>query len=159
MITFQQLFGAGSHTGEGFFTIGSHYKKSVTRLFDIETGIIYGKHSITIVPAFTGIPVDPMHEKVNIVSVPVLVRANFWKYFFINAGALVDIDLTDSQYLDKQNGLGLKLGFGFRYRFEPGFGIFFNPTLVSHSLIPFSGDQYHERLFESGIRLGLSYAL
>lgn len=159
LIMFQQLVGTGSHSGTGYFTLGAHYLRSVNSWLDLETGLIYGYHNITIEPAFTGTPVDPIYENMSIASIPLLARANFWNYFYFNAGALVDLDFSNSQYLDDQTGIGLKMGVGFHYRFKPGLGVYINPILTSHSLIPFSMDQYHERLFESGIRIGISYKL
>jgi hypothetical protein len=72
---------------------------------------------------------------------------------------LIDWDFFSSQYLDNQTGFGATLGIGAAYRFKSGIGLLVTPNLKAHSLIPFSFDNYHERLMESSFQFGISYKL
>jgi len=60
--------------------------------------------------------------------------------------------------LDAQTGFGLTLGAGREFRTR---WITFNisPGLELHSVVPFTEDTYHQRLFVAGLKIGLSYNL
>lgn len=158
MVQFQQLIGAGSHSGKGFYSLEFNYQKPLNRFFDFETGLAFGSYNFLISGA-PGVDFEPVSEKTLLFTVPVIVRVNFLKYFFVNAGALMNMDLSNSSHLDNQSGVGAKFGVGIQYKFNSGIGIFIYPNLRAHSLIPFLSATYQERLFESSIQFGVSYRL
>ncbi len=159
LVMFQLLEGAASHYGRGFYGAGFHYFKSLNSWLDFETSIDFGYHKISIEPAFIGITVEPIRDEIFLTSLPFKLRAIFLKFFFVNAGVLIDWDFFTSQYLDNQTGFGATLGIGAAFRFKSGVGLFVTPNLKAHSLIPFSLDEYHERLLESSFQFGVSYKL
>lgn len=159
MIYFQQLEGAASYKGEKFFTLGLIYLYPLKNKIDIETGIEYSNHEISIMPNVPpGIDNKPNSAFMSLVNIPVTARLNFLKYFFINGGLFLDIDAGTSEQ-NSQTGIGAMMGLGIRY--DPGYriSVFVNPYFKVHSLIPFSTNDYHQRLMESGFRFGLAYCM
>jgi len=152
--------GGPGYSGNQFFTIGINYMYSLKNWLDIESGIEYSDYSITIHP---NLPPDnnntPYTEKFSLINIPVILRVNFLKYFFVNGGLLLDIDAGKSSSINSQNGIGLNFGLGLKYDSKIGLSIFANPYIKTHSIISFSSEQNHDRLIESGIRFGLMYKL
>jgi len=101
----------------------------------------------------------PYSAKFSLINIPVTLRVNFLKYFFINGGILFDIDSSASSPIDSQTGIGSILGLGIKCDFKSGLSVFANPYLKAHSMIPFSSGDNHQRLMESGFRFGLMYQL
>ncbi len=158
MIMFHALDGAATHRGEGFFALNMHYRKPIKEWLDFESGLAFAYHSVVVEP-LSIYDILPIKEEMYLASIPIGVKFNFLRYFFVNAGTLVDIDFTSSNHLDDQSGIGASLGASTIYRFDNGIGIFAMPCIRMHSLIPFTMGNYHERLLESGIQFGISYRL
>jgi len=158
MIMFHALDGAATHRGNGFFSLNMHYRKPINKWLDFESGSAFAHHRVVVEP-LSIYDILPIKDEMYVASIPIGVKINFLRYFFVNAGALVDMDFTLSNHLDNQSGIGASLGAGAIYRFDSGIGIFAMPCIRMHSLIPFTMGNYHERLLESGIQIGISYRL
>ncbi|MEN8119198.1 MAG: hypothetical protein ABFS35_02580 [Bacteroidota bacterium] len=160
VIRFQQLAGAASYPGDNFYTIGLNYIFPINRTFDFETGIEYSKHNISVHP---NLPPDmdnsPYPASLSLINIPVTARLNFLKYLFINGGFLFDIDISNSSPVDSQTGIGAIAGLGINYDFNFGVSLFANPYLKANALLPFSFENYPQRLMESGFRFGVMYKL
>jgi hypothetical protein len=157
---FDELDGAASYNSDYFYTIGITYLHSLNKWMEAETGIEYSKHNIIIEPNLPP-DMDNSSRKANfsLINVPVTLRANFFKYFFINGGMIVDIDASTNSPIDNQTGIGALLGLSAKYDFKSGLSVFVNPYTKIHSLIPFSDTKYHQRVWENGIRVGVTYDL
>ena len=154
------LAGAPGYSGKSFYTIGLNYVQPVCSLIDIESGIEYSNYTITVEPmSMPGMEYIPYDKNISLINIPVTARINFLKYFFINGGFMLDFDMGNSSPIDNQTGLGTLLGIGVKYNLNNGLGAFVNGYYKFHSLIPFStsSDEYRWRLFESGLRIGLTY--
>lgn len=158
MIMFHALDGAATHRGNGFFSLNMHYQKPINEWLDFESGLAFAHHRVVVEP-LSIYDILPIKDEMYVASIPIGVKINFLRYFFVNAGALVDMDFTLSDHLDNQSGIGASLGAGAIYHFNSGIGIFAMPCIRMHSLIPFTMGNYHERLLESGIQIGISYRL
>lgn len=160
VIRFDLLDGDASYDGDYFYTIGINYVYPFTNWLEGETGIEYSRHHIIIRP---NLPPDmdnsPRKENFSLVNVPLTLRVNFLKYFFVNAGLFFDFDGISSTAIDNQTGIGSLLGLALKYDFDSGVSAFVNPYTKLHSLIPFSPAQYHQRIWENGIRIGITYDL
>jgi hypothetical protein len=160
VIRFKQLDGAASYNDDNFYTLGINYLRPINTWLEFETGIEYANHKIIIIPNLPpNMDNSPHSTRLSLINIPVGVRVNFLKYCFINGGLLLDIDADPLSPVDSQTGIGGNLGFGLQYAFSFGLSVFVNPYLKAHSLIPFSSDNYHQRLMESGLRLGIMYKL
>ena len=125
---------------------------------ETETGIEYAKHNI-IIEAHPHPGAESSSEKtsLSLLNIPLTLRANFLKYFFVNGGLIVDIDLSKNSGISDQTGIGSLLGVAAKYAFKNGVSVFVNPYTKVHALIPFKVDHQHQRIRENGIRIGMTY--
>lgn len=157
---FEELTGAAGISGDAFYAIGITFIQPVNSWIEAETGIEYAKHDIFIHP---NVPPDEdssiQEAGFALINIPVTFRLNFLRFFFINAGALIDIDASTTHVIDSQAGIGALLGAAIKYDTPFGLSIFMNPYARYHSLIPFSQGSHHQRVYDSGIRVGMTYTL
>lgn len=157
---FDELDGAASYNSDYFFTIGINYLHSLNNWLEVETGIEYSKHNIIIEPNLPpNVAYATRKADFSLINIPVTLRANFLKYFFVNGGLIIDIDPSTNSPIDKQSGIGSLIGISVKYEFNNGVSLYLNPYTKIHSLIPFSDTEYHQRIWENGIRLGITYKL
>ena len=57
---------------------------------------------------------------------------------------------------EPKEGFGYGIGFGGKYSFDK-FLIYLNPNFKRHSVVPFEKENYHQKLTEFGIQLGIGY--
>ncbi|MFY9154049.1 MAG: outer membrane beta-barrel protein [Prolixibacteraceae bacterium] len=158
LVNFDQLLGAPSYSGEGFFSIGLNYTRELKSWLSLETGLEYSKHEIRITPNLhPDIDLSPRTEKSALITIPVGYRLNFLNYAFINGGLIFDMDTSLSNSIDNQTGIGAMLGAGLKYSFKSGLTLTLNPRARMHSIVPFSSDNYHYHLIDSGIKFGIGY--
>lgn len=155
-VHFTSLEGAASYDSKSFYTFGINYIHPVNRWLDIETGVEYAKHTVTLIP---NLPPNmdrfPYNIDFSLINIPITARANFLNYFFANGGLLLGIDASTSSPIN--SGLGAIVGIGAQYEFSNKLGVFINPYAKAHALIPFSSEKYPLRLLETGIKVGLTY--
>lgn len=157
---FDELDGAGSQDGKGFYTFGASYTYILNSRIELQSGIEFSRHKIKINPAFIAIDIvsPPWNENVKLLTVPLTANINFGKYIFLNGGFLLDFEIAKKSSIDKQSGVGAVLGIGAKYDFDSNISIFANPYYKIHSLIPFSSDNYHQRMQEYGVKIGVAYS-
>jgi len=160
-ILMKNLMGGPSYSGAGFYTFGISSQIPISSLLDIETGIDYSRHTIKISSSdlYPNTTIQSYKSNVKLASIPVTLKLNFLKYFFVNGGFLLDIDASNSSLIDKQTGIGALAGIGIKYDFNFGGTLFINPEFKYHSLLPFSSSQNRQRLIETGIRIGIMFNL
>ena len=151
-----------SSTGAGkSFTYGISYLKPLNKWLDIETGLEYLSCPIetrSIVGTINGVTTLTRSGTLSMFSTPVTVRANFLKYFFVNAGLLLDIDVSSNSIINSQSGLGSLLGLGLKYDFKNGISVFVNPYSKIH-LFPLTFERNQQHFMESAVRFGIAYKL
>ncbi|OQY00764.1 MAG: hypothetical protein B6I20_08290 [Bacteroidetes bacterium 4572_117] len=152
------IVGTGSYDMIGSDMFEISYKREITEKFAIRGGLSYSINKFEITAAPTGIETPSWQEEVQIISVPIYANLNFAKYFFVEGGLITDfeINLIDYRAIDNQTGLGFSLGGGFQYPYK-NWGVFVNPFLNFHSLIPFYKANYRGHLAEAGIKFGMFY--
>jgi len=157
---FESLAGVGGYDGKGYYSLGITYIRPITKRLDIETGISYSKYKYRVSSAPMPDPPAPYNIMNAVVDIPVTVRWNFLKYFFLNGGLLLGIDTGKENDLDSQTGIGAMIGVGVKYDLKNvPVGFFANPYFKMHSLLPFSMEKYYQRTDESGFRFGVVYSL
>jgi len=143
------------------FTYGISYLKPLNKWLDIETGLEYLSCPIetkSIVGTINGVTTLTRSATLSMLSAPVTVRANFLKYFFVNAGLLLDIDVSSNSIINSQSGLGSLLGLGLKYDFKNGISVFVNPYSKIH-LFPLTFERDQQHFMESAVRFGIAYKL
>lgn len=160
VVTFEQLVGGGSYESNGMQNFGISYIHGLNRVLDFETGIDYSEHHVIRHPAFLGDATPPPTKvSARLVTVPALLRANLGNYVYLNGGPMIDIDISQSREISNQTGLGVALGAGGRYAFKSGISVFVNPNARLHALSSFTMQRSRYRIIETGIRVGLAYAI
>lgn len=157
----QDLEGAGGYNGKGYYSFGINYIRPITPFFDLETGVEYGRYNYEFSNPSLGPDMLKLDNiKLSLVQIPVTVRFNFLRYFFLNGGVLLDIDASEKNQMESQSGIGAILGLGVKYDLKNApVGFFVNPYFKQHNLLPFSSEKYHVRAKEYGFRLGVVYHL
>lgn len=157
---FEEPDGAASYSGDYFFTLGINFIHPLNNWLEAESGLEFSKHSIIVNP---NLPPDmdnsPRKENFSLVDIPIALRANFLKYFFVNGGLFLEIDGLNNSPIDSQTGIGSQFGLAIKYDFNFGISVFVNPYTKIHSLLPFAETENHQRIWENGIRFGISYSL
>lgn len=144
------------------FSVGFTFLKPLNNWLDLETGIEYFRGNVSVsslIPAYNGFIAVYQNSPILLINIPVGMRANFWKYCFVNGGFLFDMDVSKDSPIDSQIGLGSLLGVGLKYNFKTGISVFINPYMKVHALIPETFDNYKLHLLESAIRFGVTYQL
>ncbi len=156
----EELVGAASVTGDNFFVFGINYLQGLNKWLEIETAVEVGKYQFTI---NSNLPPEMESTSSNkaaaLVSIPLTLRANFLKYFYINGGIMLDMDVSGNNYIDDQTGIGTITGIAAKYDFKQGVSLFINPYVKFHSLLPFSIGENHQMIYEDGFRFGITYNL
>ena len=156
-VCFDDLIGAASYWPKNFYTFGVNYIHPLNSWLDIETGVEYAKHTVTLHP---NLPPDmdgsPRNVNFSLINIPITVRANFLHFFFINGGMFLGFDANLSSPIEP--GIGALLGIGAQYELKNGIGFFVNPYSKGHALIPFSPESYPLRMLEWGVRVGVTYS-
>lgn len=158
LMSFAKTVGGPGYSGDGFYSFGITYLRALKSGLSFESGFEYSQNKITITsnipPQY---PRITRHEKIGLLSLPIACRFVFLKYAFVNGGLLLDIDTNLSGSADSQTGIGAMLGAGLKYDFKSGITVSANPCLRIHSILAFSGNGNHQRLIDSGVKLGIGY--
>jgi hypothetical protein len=155
---FQELAGAASTSGEKLSGFGVGLLQPLNSHWSLETGLEYTRHSLRLIPNVPpGSNIAETDFKIDLITLPLGARLQVFKGVFLNSGFLLDVDLSKNKVADSQTGIGTVLGFGVHFGLGKTLSIFANPYFKAHGLIPFSKDNYPQRLMESGIRIGLGF--
>lgn len=160
VIRFQELEGAASYNSENFYTIGLTYVHPLNSWLEAEIGLEYSRHTISIEPNLPpNIDYLVRKESFSLINIPLTLRVNFLKYFFVNGGLFLDVDGSLNSPIDNQTGIGALAGLSIKYDFKFGITAFVNPYTKMHSIVPFQFNNHPQRILESGVRIGLTYDL
>ena len=161
LVSFQKgMMGGPGYKSDGFKTFGINYIYRFNRTFDFETGIEYAAYKIIVEPNLPLIYMGtPYLAKFSLIQIPVTIRVNFLKYFFVNGGVFLDIEAAGSNLVASQNGIGANLGLGLKYDLTHSITLFVNPYTKFHSIIPITSKVNQQWLLESGFRFGMTIGL
>ena len=142
-----------------FYTIGFNYLKPLNSWLEYETGLEYSRKlgSLKTIFPFGDFVINKVNS--TLLSFPLTLRANFLRFFYINGGALIDLDLGGYNPFRYQSGVGYLFGAAAKYDFKFGGSIFINPYYKNRSIISFSSNEDRLKVVEAGIRIGLNYNL
>jgi len=166
-------FGISTGTGNGFiarqaldgapglelnrsFSIGMQYSRVFNDTYTFETGLTGYRNQISVTPAFNpGVDMTPVNNEIQLLYMPLFLKVNFSKYFFVHGGFLADIDISSNSYISSQTGLGAGLGVGIEFSIMKKIMISVNPYMNLHGMIVTNKENYMERIVDSGIKIGI----
>jgi opacity protein-like surface antigen len=150
----QALIGSPSYDGKGMTMTGLHYQYQFNRYISVETGLEYSYNKFEKTPAPNPtLDLIPQPFNIELLSIPAHAKLTLWKYFFINAGPLIDMELTST---GTQSGIGYAMGLGVQIPFK-SVTVFANPFYQRHAVTLFSADNSKLHLTESGVKFGIGY--
>jgi hypothetical protein len=152
-----KIEGSPSYHSKSSYAFGINYMYSTCTCSAYELGIEFSNYSVTVLTAPTGQLQESHDEKISLISVPLELRLNFLKYFFVNGGFMIDIDVSKSGSISNQSGFGAIGGLGINYNFKSGIGLYLNPYYKIHSWVSFASSHNAQRLSESAVKFGLTY--
>ncbi|NLO71696.1 MAG: hypothetical protein GX102_12295 [Porphyromonadaceae bacterium] len=138
--------------GRGFMSFSADYWYPVSDWIEFETGVNYSLQSFAETnnnPASE--QQEPKYYDENYINIPVGLRLSFLKYGFVNTGILLDVW--------EEQGIGAYFGAGVKIESPIGFGIFANPYLKTHSILPIDFNEKAKRLVDAGVRVGVSFKI
>jgi len=148
---------------ERLYSIGFNYIKPLSSWLEYEIGLEYSRKASTTKIVYPDTYSDLVFSKnrTNLLSVPLTLRGNFLKSFYINSGVFADFDLGgyNTSWHRYRPGIGLLFGAGAEVDIKHGFSFFMNPYYKSHSIIAFSSNDQGLKVDEAGIRVGLNFEL
>lgn len=148
-------FGAGKS-----YSYGISYLKPLNKWLELETGMeyVYGvvNKSSDVHDIGMGVVSYTSTSNLALLNVPITVRANFLKYFFVNAGLLVDLDVSKNSIIESQTGIGTMFGLGVKYDFKSGMSVFVNPYSKIH-VFPVAMNNNPAHFLETAVRIGIMY--
>ncbi|MCY1528655.1 hypothetical protein D9M68_637690 [compost metagenome] len=154
------MLGGGSINGKSLNNIGLNYFTETVKNLFLETGVQYFSHNFTHTPSFTGTySLPPISNTLHIISVPVKVRYEFAKLFFLNGGLYADMEVGNTQKSRNFSGIGAGIGAGMQYYFTNKVGIAVNPQLGLRNILSFSANSQKASLLDASVALGLVYRL
>lgn len=136
---------------------GLSYVRSLTGSFSIESGIIFSDNKTQLTSIQGGRGEFIYNEHIKMLSLPILLRRNFLKYFYFNFGLLTDIEVNypNDGYALNQSGIGYEMNLGGQYNFNH-FTVFAAPFFQAHGLIRFN-DNNTGNLLDGGIKFGAGF--
>lgn len=158
LVRSQALTGAAGNNGKTINTIALNMNRQISKTLFVDAGLSYLNHKYALTSVFyPGIPTVISTYSLDVLSIPIKLRYEFGKYFFLNGGLMADLDISKNVGQSKYSGIGIGSGVGFQYFLKNNLGVFVNPQLNYHSLISFSNDRYPQKLLDANVNLGLSY--
>ena len=136
-------------TGRGFISFSADYWHPISNRLEFETGINYSMQSFlkTVSHRVDNGSLTAIDLKENIdyhvINLPIGIRAEFLNYGFINGGLLIDIARHEP-------GIGSYFGAGAKLESITGYGIYINPYVKMHSILPVNFHFNTDRILEAG---------
>ncbi|MDR1340632.1 MAG: hypothetical protein LBK58_11370 [Prevotellaceae bacterium] len=145
---------------KSFYALGLTYIKGINRWLELDASLEYARYKMKVsanVYPDIFVFIREQEMELSMFNIPVTLRANFLKYFFVNGGLLIDLDVSSNNpYIENLTGFGGIAGFGVNYNFDFGLSVFLNPYIKAHSWINVKNQQ---KILEKGFRLGFAYDL
>ena len=156
------LEGAPSFYLQKDFELGANFYRQIGEKLQFETGLFYHYNKLTQKSAVNpDVPQITTLYDVHLLYLPAFLRFKPSNFFFVNGGALVDIDLSNnmglssSRALDYQSGLGLGLGVGGEVAISPALYLQVNPYLNLHGVLLVQQEDYPGRILDAGLKVGI----
>lgn len=145
------------HTGKGAELFELRYSRNINSFLSIETGLQYAHNKIETDYFPDGVT-HYKNSEINMISVPVSCNFTFLKYFFAEAGPTLDFETnhSSSTSIADQSGIGFAFGLGGKYTVKKVTFIV-NPFFQRHLMLSPGGGDSIERLWQSGVKLGVGY--
>jgi hypothetical protein len=152
--TFGKSMGGPGYGAGSTFEAGLYYSQPFNHTFSFESGIYWHYNKISVTPSYyPGIDMSPRYYNCNLIYVPLNVKLLFAKYFFIDGGLLLNVDVSHNSNISSQTGLGTDFGCGVEIPVFKHYRIVINPFVNIFGLYKFNRMDLSESLLGDGIRI------
>ena len=152
------LDGGGSTELQMSITAGFLYQRKLKEKLHLQTGLNWYNGSFSVTPSFQpGLNMTPSEYDISLIYIPMFLKVDVAKYFFINGGLLADIDITKDNYLTNQSGVGAGLGIGTEFSITDKLAIQVNPLANFHGLLVTKNEDYPQSVFDATIKVALIF--
>jgi Outer membrane protein beta-barrel domain len=143
-------YGYNDNTG---YLFGVRYTRTINKFLSIETGLQYQDDKVRLDVIEGGLGEVYSNGEVKTLSVPLMAKFTFFKYFFADGGLLLDkqTNYTNDDVINNQSGLGGELGVGAKFTLSH-VTLFVNPYLRQYNVT-----SSRNNLYESGFKFGLGF--
>ncbi len=156
----ENLIGGPGYDEDNFYSIGINFQKPIKNWLELEIGLEYSRFGATIYSITPPITDNSSHAvNFSLMNIPLTARVNFLKFLFLNGGGFLGFNTKVPESIDLHSGIGIMAGLGIKYEFKFGVSIFVNPYSKFHSLFKFSQDTSKKRIYENGVKIGITYNL
>jgi hypothetical protein len=154
----QALEGGPAYSLNTGFSIGTYFNRKITDRLHFNAGLVWFKSSVSVTPNYyPGSDLTPEDYNVQLIYVPMTVKAFVSKYIFFSGGVLADFDISKNSHLTRQGGMGATAGIGGRISLSGKLSLELNPYLNFHGLMLAKSDMYPERILDSGVKLSVYF--
>ena len=137
-------------------TAGFQYGRRLNDKLSLETGITWYKNQVNVTPSH--VPGNDMTTKnydIQLLYVPIFLKVNVFKRFYLNGGLIGDMDITKDKFITNQSGIGAGAGLGAEFSIAKKLMMQINPYVNLHGIILTNNEKYPERVFDTGFKIGI----
>jgi hypothetical protein len=146
--------GGPGHDGISTFEAGLNYYHPLNQNLYFESGLYWHYNKIKTTPNFyPGVDLTPRYSNCNIFYVPLNLKLMFLKYFFIDGGMLLNLDVSTHSNISNQTAIGADFGFGIEIPVLKHYSITLNPYVNIHELYKLDRHDLMESIIGDGVRL------
>ena len=145
--------GGPDYEGLSAIEAGLNYYHPLNKFLYFESGIYWHHNKIKITPNLDpGFELTPRYTNLNFFYIPVNLKLMFLKYFFIDGGMLLNMDVSTHSDISNQTAIGADFGFGIEIPIFKHYSITINPYVNIHELYKLDRHDLGESILGDGVR-------
>jgi len=150
------VLGGPDYEGLNSFEAGLNYYHPLNKFLYFESGIYWHHNKIKITHApIPGSAFNPRYTNLNLFYIPVNLKLMFLKYFFIDGGMLLSMDVSTHSEISNQTAIGANFGLGVEIPVFKHYKIILNPYVNIHEIYKLDRHDLSESIIGDGIRITL----
>jgi len=154
--TLGKSVGGPGNIGLSSIEIGLNYYHPLNQSLYFESGFYWHHNKIKITPGVNpGAILTPRYTNLNFFYIPLNLKMMFLKYFFIDGGLLLNLDVSTHSDISNQTAIGADFGFGIEIPVFKHYSISINPFVNIHELFKLDRHDLGESIIGDGVRLTL----
>jgi len=148
------VIGGPDYEGLSAIEVGLNYYHPLNKFLYFESGLYYHHNKIKITPApYPGAVFNPRYINLNLFYIPVNLKLMFLKYFFIDGGMLLNMDVSTHSNISNQTAIGANFGMGVEIPVFKHYRIILNPYINIHEIYKLDRHDLRESILGDGIRI------
>jgi hypothetical protein len=152
--TIGNVVGGPGYVGVSTFEVGFNYYHPLNKFFYFESGLYWHHNKIKITPNFyPRADMTPRYTNLNLSYIPVNLKVMFLKYFFIDGGMLLNMDVSTHSDISNQTAIGADFGLGVEIPVFKHYRIIINPYVNIHEIYKLDRHDLGENILGDGIRI------